>query len=112
MKTLLSSLIVVIFSATAFAQGEKESQPKEKDILILEAACGQCMFGMKEQRGCDLAVRMEGKSYFVDGVTKSEIGDAHGEDGMCNVIRKARVSGAVVDGRFKAESFKFLPVSK
>ena len=34
---------------------------------IMEASCGQCMFAMDEQVGCDLAVRFNQKSYFVSG---------------------------------------------
>ena len=81
---------------------------KAKDISIhqvVEAACGQCQFGMTETSGCDLAVRIDGKSYFVDGTKIDEHGDAHADDGFCVVIRNANVKGKIVDGRFKSESF-------
>ena len=81
---------------------------KENDISIdqvVEAACGQCQFGMTEKSGCDLAVRIDGKSYFVDGTKIDEHGDAHADDGFCVVIRNANVKGKIVDGRFKSESF-------
>ena len=81
---------------------------KGKDIAVhqvVEAACGQCQFGMTEKLGCDLAVRIDGKTYFVDGTNIHEHGDAHANDGFCVVIRSANVKGKIIDGRFKSESF-------
>ena len=72
---------------------------------IVEAACGQCQFEMTENSGCDLAVRIDGKSYFVDGTNIHEHGDAHADDGFCQAIRQVEVKGEIIDGRFKAESF-------
>lgn len=77
---------------------------------VVEAACGECLFGMKGA-GCDLAVRMNGKGYFVDGVDLDSLGDAHAADGMCQVIRQARVEGRIEPGRFVASSFELLPGS-
>jgi hypothetical protein len=62
--------------------------------------------------GCDLAVRIDGKSYFVDGTSIDSHGDAHANDGFCAAIRKAEVVGSIVDNRFKATSFKLLPEKK
>ena len=72
---------------------------------VVEAACGQCQFGMTDKLGCDLAVRIDGETYFVDGTNIHEHGDAHADDGFCVVIRKANVKGKIVDGRFQSESF-------
>ena len=78
---------------------------------IVESSCGQCQFGM-EGNGCDLAVRIDGESYYVDGAMLDDHGDAHGDDGMCNCVRQAKVSGEVADGRFTATSFELLPFDK
>ena len=75
---------------------------------VVEAACGQCQFGMTETSGCDLAVRIDGKSYFVDGTNIHEHGDAHADDGFCEVIRRADVKGEIIDGRFQSESFTLI----
>ncbi len=75
---------------------------------VVEAACGQCQLGITEKAGCDLAVRIDGKSYFVDGTSIHDHGDAHADDGFCEAIRQAAVKGEIVDGRFKAESFKLV----
>ncbi len=79
-------------------------------IGVVEAACGQCQFGMPGT-GCDLAVRIEGHDHFVDGTSIDGHGDAHAEKGLCNFIRTARVSGELVDGRFIVSSFELLAES-
>ena len=63
---------------------------------------------MTEKLGCDLAVRIDGETYFVDGTNIHEHGDAHADDGFCVVIRNANVKGKIVDGRFKSESFTLI----
>ena len=75
---------------------------------VVTAACGQCQFKMTEKSGCDLAVKIDGKSYFVDGTTIHDHGDAHADDGFCRAIRQAEVKGEIIDGRFKAESFTLI----
>ena len=76
---------------------------------VVEAACGECKFGLKGN-DCDLAIRVDGHSYFVDGVNPDSLGNTHAQDGICETIRKARVTGEVKDGRFVATSFQLLPV--
>jgi hypothetical protein len=80
-------------------------------LKTVEAACGECRFGMKG-KGCNLAVRIDGKAYFVDGTNIDKHGDAHADDGFCNKIREAKVSGTVVNDRFVATSFTLLPDKK
>ena len=75
---------------------------------VVDAACGECLFGLPG-KGCDLAVRIDGRSYYVDGVDMDSLGDAHAKDGMCEVIRRAKVTGEVHGGRFEAKSFELLP---
>ena len=75
---------------------------------VVEAACGQCQFGITGKAGCDLAVRIDGESYFVDGTSIHDHGDAHAEDGFCEAIRQAEVKGEIIDGRFKAETFTII----
>jgi len=75
---------------------------------IVEAACGECQFSMPGT-GCDLAVRIDGQDCFVDGTGIDDHGDAHANEGLCNAVRKARVSGEVRDGKFVATAFELLP---
>jgi hypothetical protein len=99
-----------LFSATVlFAQHKETKEPDpNKKLHEVEASCGQCKLGLKG-KGCTLAVRMDGKAYFVDGSDIDSHGDAHADDGFCNKIRKANVQGEVVNGRFKATYFQLLP---
>ena len=102
MKTTLTALLL-FFSILVNAQDKKELKKPQ----IVEAACGQCQFGMKG-RGCELAIRIDGKSYFVDGTSIDSHGDAHADDGFCAKIRKATVAGEVINNRFLVSSFKLL----
>ncbi|WP_313806497.1 DUF6370 family protein [Flavobacterium sp.] len=107
MKNILTLfLITVAFSASA---QEKKEKPKTQ---VVEASCGQCQFGMTDKKGCDLAVRIDGKPYFVEGTSIDQHGDAHAHDGFCNAIRKAEVSGEIVDNKFKATSFVLLETQR
>ncbi|OAB28028.1 hypothetical protein SAMN05444395_103147 [Flavobacterium fryxellicola] len=103
MKKLL--YLAILFTATLASAQDKKEEPKPQ---IVEASCGQCQFGM-EGHGCELAVRIDGKSYFVDGSSVDSHGDAHAEDGFCTAIRKAEVVGQVVNNRFIVTSFKLVP---
>lgn len=114
MKILITLMVCSFYMMNSAAQNTpaKISQPDStKKIQPVEASCGQCQFGLKA-KGCDLAVRMEGKAYFVDGTTIDEHGDAHAKDGFCETVRKAEVQGEIVNNRFKATYFKVLPLKK
>ena len=110
MKKGLFLVSFIVFGVMGLAQ---KSDPKvstpdpDKKIQIAETACGQCQFKL-EGKGCDLAVRIDGKSYFVDGTDIDSHGDAHAKDGFCNAVRKAEVQGEVVKDRFKVTYFKLL----
>jgi len=113
MKSLYISLIICFFSLAAGAQTKERIAAKPdstKAIQIVEAACGQCQFALPGQ-DCDLAVRINGKAYYVDGTHIDSHGDAHAKDGFCNAIRKAEVQGEIVDNRFKAIYFKLIKAS-
>ncbi len=74
---------------------------------IVEASCGQCQFGM-DGDGCDLAIRYQGQAWFVEGTSIDEHGNAHADDGFCNAIRMARVTGKLEGDRFLVESFELV----
>lgn len=115
MKSFILSLVILVSVCAASAQtgdspapGSKISVPDStKKILVVEASCGECNFKL-EGKSCDLAVRIDGKAYFVEGTKIDDHGDAHGTDGFCEAIRKAEVQGEIVNNRFKATYFKLL----
>ena len=90
------------------AQKSNDIQPDpNKKVSIVEASCGQCKFKMKG-KGCTLAVRINGKAYFVDKSDIEAYGDAHSKMGFCNAIRKARVQGEIVNNKFVATYFELI----
>jgi hypothetical protein len=100
MKNIL--LVCVLSLCVACAKSKTEKQ-------IVELSCGQCQFHLTSQEGCDLAVRINDESYFVDGADIDDFGDAHDKDtGFCEAIRKAEVTGEIIDNRFKVSSVKLL----
>ncbi|MFZ9388442.1 MAG: DUF6370 family protein [Chitinophagaceae bacterium] len=111
MKKALFLYLFAILGYTAGAQSGVSVPDKNKKIQVVEASCGQCQFKLAG-KGCQLAVRIDGKAYFVDGTTIDDHGDAHSSDGFCEAIRKAEVQGDVVNSRFQATYFRLLPVEK
>lgn len=103
----------IAFLLLGFFGSAQKTDPKVskadpgKKIQVVETACGQCQFKLTG-KGCDLAVRIEGKSYFVDGTDIDSHGDAHAKDGFCNAVRKAEVQGEILNDRFKVTYFKLV----
>jgi len=114
MKRTIITLCICILTVTVYSQKSNRSiniPDSTKKILIVETSCGECQFKM-EGKGCELAVRINGKSYFVDGTSIDDHGDAHAKDGFCEAIRKAEVQGEIVNNRFKATYFKLITPKK
>lgn len=110
MKIILSLLLVCIATFPAFSQNKSEKKvlpDSSKKIMLAEVACGECQLGL-EGKGCHLAIRIDGKSYFADGSTIDSHGDAHAKEGFCNAISKAEVQGEIVSDRFKISYIKVL----
>ncbi|RXM43029.1 DUF6370 family protein [Flavobacterium sp. YO64] len=99
----MKKLIFVIFLFVGISTQAQSKKVIDKPTVV-ETACGECQFGMKG-KSCDLAVRIDGKTYFVDGTKIDDHGDAHAEDGFCNAVKKATVTGTIEKNRFKATSF-------
>jgi len=102
----MKKALFILFLFIGIAAQAQDKKATEKPQIV-ETACGECQFGMKG-KSCDLAVRIDGKTYFVDGTTIHDHGDAHAEDGFCNAIRKASVTGTIEKNRFKATSFTLI----
>lgn len=94
-------LLLTLGSLSINAQEKK----RELKNQIVEASCGQCNFGMTSKKGCDLAVKVDGHTYFVEGTKIDQHGDAHAHDGFCNAVRKAKVSGEIKEDKFVATKF-------
>ncbi len=119
LRNIFFGLLILTFTASCGSQAAKEQSVEKTEIteetkallaegMTVEAACGECQFGLKGST-CELAVRINGIAYFVDGAHIDDYGDAHAEDGLCQMIHEADVKGKIVDGRFIAESFELHP---
>jgi len=110
MKTVPALIIISLFAVYGCGQNKQAITGKpdpNKKLQIVEASCGECQLGLPG-KSCDLAVRIDGKAYFVDGTSIDQHGDAHAEDGFCEAIREAEVQGEIVNDRFKATYFKLI----
>ena len=108
----MKKIITVAFFLIGMASMNAQEKKTEQKSQVVEASCGQCQFGMKDKPGCDLAVRIDGKSYFVEGTDINKHGDAHAHDGFCSAIRQAEVVGEVKNNKFVVSQFKLLPQKK
>ena len=106
----MKNLFSIAFLFTVFLSNAQDKKEPLKSQIV-EVSCGECQFGMKG-KSCDLAVRINGKSYFVDGTKIDDHGDSHAKDGFCETIRKAEVTGTIVNDRFKVVTFSLLPEKK
>ena len=100
MKNLIF-VFLMMFSLNMFAQ-------KKVTDLTVDAACGMCQFKIKTDKGCAMAVKIDGKIYNVEGLDKKTFGDAHASDGYCKMMKKALISGEIKKGKFYATSFKYV----
>lgn len=105
-------LVIFLWVGTLTAQAQNTSTVSvpdaSKEILEVEAACGQCKFDLPGS-DCTLAVRMNGKAYYVTGTDIDDHGDAHAKDGFCQAIRQAKVQGTLVNNQFQVTYFQLLP---
>lgn len=81
---------------------ESSTQSVVLQDRFVDASCGQCQLDLPGS-GCDLAIAFDGSAYYVIGSHIDDHGDAHGPDGLCNAVRRARVTGRLVDGRVMVE---------
>ena len=108
MRTIvLFNLLIGTALYTNGQQAKISTKDPSRPVQTVEASCGQCQFGLKG-KGCDLAVRLDGKAYYVSGTAIDDHGDAHDKEGFCNAIRKADVQGKVVKNKFVVTYFKLL----
>mgnify|MGYP007031270791 FL=1 len=110
MKKIILCLFTILFFNLINAQDSASKKliynPK-KPTYELAATCGTCMFKMKGD-GCLLAVKFNGKNYFVEGTGIDDHGDAHDNEGFCNAIKKAKVQGSVVKDKFVVTYFELI----
>ena len=111
MKAFITIIGFIIITLSAHAQENLKTDDPTL-IQVAEVSCGKCNFGMTDKKECTLAVKINGKAYWVDGADIENFGDADSEGGLCTTIRKAEIAGEIVEGKFKATHIKLLPMEK
>ena len=79
-----------------------------KIVGSVHASCGMCNFGVKTSKSCDLSIKIGENVYGVRGTGIEDHGDSHAENGFCNAIRTASVSGYITGDYFISKSFELL----
>ena len=108
MKKILFFLLVSILS---FGQEKDLKLSSDLPLLKVESSCGICMFDM-EGIECELAVKTNGKKYYVIGTGIDDHGDAHSKTGFCNAILNAKVQGEIINNKFNISYFKLTDIEK
>lgn len=109
-RILMFGTVLVAATGCGDRTGESGTAPVATIVLqdrIVDASCGQCQLELPGS-GCDLAIAIDGSAYYVDGSHIDDHGDAHGPDGLCNAVRRARVTGRLVGGRVTVEELVLL----
>lgn len=107
-NTAKAGLTIIFCSIASCLFAQKNLPDSSKPIINADASCGKCKYGLPS-KNCELAIRINGKVYYVDGSGIDDHGDAHADNGFCNAIRQVKVQGTVVKERFKLSYFRLLP---
>ncbi len=59
-------LLLLLLASVLVANAQTKTATKKVEKKEVEIACGECMFQMAG-KGCNLAVKIDGTPYFVDG---------------------------------------------
>ena len=109
---ILAAVLPALFLVGCKKSDETTTKAPAADAATtqtVEAGCATCIYDMKDVTGCKLAVKIDGKAYLVSGKSIDDLGDAHAEDGLCNIARKAEVTGKLEGDRFVATQMALLP---
>ena len=87
--------------------------PESGDIEgFVISSCGMCNFGYKKSRGCSLTIKIGETILPVEGVKIHDHGDPHSNEGFCNAVRVAYVSGEVKKNKFYSKFFTLIDSPK
>lgn len=104
-------LFFLLFPFLLIGQEKDFELKSDLPLLKVEASCGICMFSMQGKE-CELAVKTNGKTYYVIGTGIDDYGDAHSKTGFCNAILSAKVQGELINDKFNISYFKLYDIKK
>ena len=71
------------------------------------ASCNKCNLGKSTDKKCSMGIRVNDKVYAVEGDSHNKK-ESHKEDGICNALRVAYVSGKIKGNKFQANDFALI----
>ena len=102
-----TALLLSTLSLSSFV-GCATAPTLQVDNQLLTAACGMCLYAKPTGQGCYWVVEIDGETYPMAGELPRDHQN-HAPDGMCNMKRQARISGALRGENFIATQFDLLP---
>ena len=71
------------------------------------ASCNKCNLGKNTDKKCSMGIRVNDKVYAVEGDSHNKK-ESHKQDGICNALRVAYVSGKIKGNKFQANDFALI----
>lgn len=103
----MKHLTIVLFVISILVSCAVSKQSKEIDRIV-EVSCGICQFDMTGDK-CELAARIDDKTYYIEGSSFEDHGDEHANDGFCKAVREAKITGQIKHGILMVTSIELLP---
>ena len=111
-SVLFFVLLLAFFSEHIFTQGHEHRQHYMRLNLIVNAACANCQFKLKESIDCELAVKVNSDIYIIEDVDIDEYGNKNNINGLCKVKRKAHIIGELKQNKISITKFSLMPYKK
>jgi hypothetical protein len=117
LRFFIISLMVTGFCACTGNQENKTSTKDSTEVSSIvhqlketpvdeqhaKVGCAKCQLGLKCD-SCKLAVKIGEEAYFVEGIDYN----VFAEDGLCSMVKNAKVSGKIKNKTFKATKIELV----
>ena len=126
LKTNIKLIIVSLFLSNLVLAGcgkcqinnKKETTKKTSALVTIVppngeiqgfviASCNKCNLGKSTDKKCSMGISVNDKVYAVEGDSHNEK-ESHKQDGICNAVRVAYVSGKIKGNKFQAKDFTLI----
>ena len=85
---------VVLLLSSSGCGGEPGVRIEDRELTV---GCGACIFAMPGVTACPWAAEIDDKHYLMKGALDANH-NSHMADGICNMPRRARITGELRDG--------------
>ena len=126
LKTNIKLIFVYLFLSNLVLAGcgkcqinNKKDATKKTSALVISvpsngeiqgfviASCNKCNLGKSTDKKCSIGISVNDKVYAVEGDSHNEK-ESHKQDGICNAVRVAYVSGKIKGNKFQAKDFTLI----